>query len=113
MIVVNSSRVTILSQNAKFAKSLIGLTFGLHLKNNSRTLIFKTRFGIHTLGLKEPIDVLVLDSDLKVVKIKESLQPNWFFFWNPKFNLVIELPAEIIRISKTQPGDQLLLKREP
>ena len=36
-------------------------------------LFFKTRFGIHTFGVITPIDVLILDKNYKVVKIKALL----------------------------------------
>lgn len=55
------------------------------------------------------IDILILDSNYKVAKIKKSLTPNKIFFWNPKYNLVIELPEGMIKKSKTIIGDQLEL----
>ncbi len=78
-------------------------------KNKARGLIgikkaypvfFQTRFGIHTFGLKFPIDVLILDKESRVVKFCENLKPNRIFLWNPQFNSVIELPAgEIKRLN--------------
>ncbi len=65
---------------------------GLIGKKKAYPLLLKTRFGIHTFGLTFPIDVVVLDKNNKVVKLKESLRPNSLFFWNPKFDTLLELP---------------------
>lgn len=67
-------------------------------------LVFKTRFGIHTFGLKFPIEVLILDHKLKVRCTKEKLLPNSFYFWNPKFNMVMELPLGTINKSNIKVG---------
>ena len=60
-------------------------------------VLLKTRFGIHTVGLRFPIDVAVLDSDFRVVKITQNMKPNRVFFWMPVYNHVLELPAGDIR----------------
>lgn len=78
-------------------------SFGLIGKNKPENLLFKTRFGIHTFGMRFPIDVLVLDKNYKVIKFKETLLPNNFFFWNPRYNLVLELPSGTVK--------QLAIKR--
>lgn len=101
MILKNTTKGTILSKDLKEVKTIIDKSLGLLKKSNSKSLLFKTRFGIHTFGLKNPIDVLVLDPNFKVVKLKENLKPNTLFFWNPKYNLVIELPAKTIKKTKT------------
>lgn len=73
----------------KASKGLIGYTHPI-------ALFFKTRFGIHTFGLRFPIDVLILDTKNCVVICKKNLRPNRVFFWHPKWNRVVELPAGII-----------------
>jgi uncharacterized protein len=60
-------------------------------------MLFKTRFGIHTFGMRFPIDVIVLDRELNVVRSISYLQPNRIFLWQPIYNLVIELPAGTIQ----------------
>lgn len=109
MIIVNLIKETTISTNTKEAKSFLDQLLGLHRKSNPRSLIFRTRFGIHTFFLSEPIDVIVLDNKNRVVKIKENLQPNRFFFWNPKYNTVIEIPKGTIYKSKTLLFDTLSL----
>jgi len=75
-------------------------TIGLLGQKKAEPVLFRTRFGIHTFGLKFPIDVLILDSKNRVTKIKTNLPPFHFFFWNPLFNTVIELPVgEIAKLN--------------
>lgn len=109
MTIKNLTKNKILSNDAKFAKSFIDRLFGLLLKSNPRSLIFKTRFGIYTFFLKQPIDVIILDSNYRVIKLKKDLKPNRFYFWNLKFELVIELPSKTIFTSQTTVNDKLIL----
>ncbi len=110
MVLKNVTKDTILTKDLKEAKSALDQIFGLLRRSNPRSLLFKTRFGIHTFGLQEPIDVVVLDDSFKIVKLRENLKPNRLFFWNPKYSLVIELPAETLKKSKTSIGCYLELK---
>lgn len=110
MILKNTSRDTILSNELKIANSITDSFLGLLLKRN-RFLLLKTKFGIHTFGMHKNIDILILDVNYKVVKIKESLTPNRTFFWNPKYNLVIEMPEGVVRKSKTVLGDKLIASK--
>ncbi len=72
-------------------------------------VIFETRFGIHTFGLKSPIDVLILDSQKRVVVLKESLLPNRIFLWNPRYKIVLELPVETIKKYNLKKGSEIQL----
>lgn len=82
-----------------------GLLFG-----KPKPILFHTRFGIHTFGMKYPIDVVILDKSLVVRKIKQNLLPNRFFFWNPLLDTVIELPQGTIKKKKIQIGMKLQLQ---
>ncbi len=107
MVVLNITRKTTVTQDLKEAKSFIDKFLGLLRKSNQRSLLFKTRFGIHTFCLKESIDVVVLDYKYNVVKLGESIKPNSLFFWNPKYNLVLEFSKGSIKKSNTKIGDSL------
>lgn len=98
MILKNLTTGKIICQDLKVAESFIDRMFGLLIKSNPRNMLFKTRFGIHTFFLKEPIDLAVLDNDFKVVKIKKNLKPNRLFFWNPKYKLLLELPRNTLTL---------------
>ena len=88
-----------------FLKKGLGL-----IGKNPGTVIFSTRFGIHTFGMKYPVDILILDKNLKVVGLKEKLKPNRIFLWNPLHKTVIELEEGKINKSKTEINDTLLLE---
>lgn len=104
----NITRNTVLSGDLKEAKSIIDQGLGLLRKSNPRSMLLKTRFGIHTLGLSSAIDILVLDNSFRVVK-QATVGPNSFFFWNIKYKFIIELPKNTIKTTKTKIGDQLRL----
>ncbi len=69
---------------------------GLLHSQVSTPVYFKTRFGIHTFGMKYPIDVLILNNDMRVAKIAQNVQPHSIFLWNPRHHHVIELEAGYI-----------------
>ncbi|RJQ26505.1 DUF192 domain-containing protein [Candidatus Parcubacteria bacterium] len=92
---------------AKNYKDLKQKTIGLIGKDRAENIYFETRSGIHTFGLKFPIDVLVLDEKNKVVKLKEELIPNSLFFWNPKYKKVLELQPETISKQKIKTGSSI------
>jgi len=91
----------------KAVKNLKEKTFGLIGKKYAEPLLIKTRFGIHTFFLKFPIDVIVLDKNYEVKDIKESMQPNRIFIWNPLYDIVIEMPKKTIAEKKIKTGDKI------
>lgn len=93
----------------KRAQTFWEKSIGLIGTKQAYALCFSTRFGIHTFGLAFPIDVLILDTAHRIVKIKHSLQPNRIFLWSPIWSLVIELPAGAIREKKLHIGDHVKL----
>lgn len=107
-MITNKTKQTIITKDYKIAKTTKDRMLGLLIKSNPRCMVFKTRFGIHTFFMKEPIDVLVLDKQNKVGVIKNNLKPWRIFFWNPSFEAVVELPADIIDKTKTKLGDEIV-----
>lgn len=91
----------------KEAVSLKDNLFGLIGQKNITPTLFKTRFGIHTFFMKVSIDVIVLNKNNEVVKLKENLKPWKLFFWNPMFNKIIELPSGYIKENKINKGDTI------
>lgn len=83
----------------KSAKTLWEKSVGLIGQKNPQPLLIKTRFGIHTFGMRVPIDIVVLDETYTIVALKPSLAPNRFFFWHPQYDIVLELPAGTIKKS--------------
>lgn len=105
----NLTKNTIISDEIKKSKGL-SKTLGLMGKDKPEAIILNTSFGIHTFFLKFPIDVMILDKKNKVVSLKNGLKPNKIFFWNFKYNTVIELADKSITKSKTELGDILDIK---
>ena len=110
MIILNKTKKTTISGAGKIVSSFLDKNLGLLKKSNPRSLLFKTRFGIHSFFLKESIDVVVLNKGCKVVKVYENLKPNRIFFWNPIYDTVLELPKGTIRKSKIAAGDLIIFR---
>lgn len=68
--------------------------------------------GVHTLRMHFPIDVVIMDDAYIVREIRQNLQPNRFFFWNPKYRNVAELPSGTALPNVIMTGDTLALTEE-
>jgi len=62
--------------------------------------------GVHTVGMKFPIDVLFLDKRRKVVKIRAGMA-RWRMSACFRAYSVLELPSGTAAATKTAAGDQL------
>lgn len=110
MTIINRTRSVVLSENVKEAKTYQEKKLGL-LGSDGRTgLYIQTRWGIHTFGMKFPIDVLILDEKNRVVKYKRNLKPNRVFFWNPRYSRVIEIPTSLIQEGTIEIGDKISIR---
>lgn len=96
-----------LKLKVKRLETLKGKTIGLIGREKVTPVILETRFGIHTFFLSKPIDVLILDSQERVVVFKESLFPNRIFLWNPRYKIVLELPAGTIKKYNIKKGTRI------
>jgi uncharacterized protein len=109
MKIVNNSKKTILTSDAMDARSFFDKSIGLLDPKKPRSLVLHTRFGIHTLGMKHAIDVLILNKAGNVVKRKSNLKPNNVFLWHPKYSRVIELPAGTLTKTNTELNDNVII----
>jgi uncharacterized membrane protein (UPF0127 family) len=98
----------------KVADTILGRLIGLlgkkSLRPDSGVWIFPAN-SIHTIGMRFPIDVVLIDKNFKVVGLRELVRPfslTWPIF---RAESVIELPAHCIFRSRTEVGDQLLIAR--
>lgn len=62
--------------------------------------------AVHTIGMKFAIDVVFLDKERRVLKVRESMG-RWRFAASLRAHSVLELPAGTIGETKTSVGDQL------
>jgi len=62
--------------------------------------------GVHTIGMKFPIDVLFLDKKKRVVKVRPDMG-RWRMSLSLFAHSVLELPAGTIRSTGTEKGHQL------
>lgn len=84
-------------------------TIGLLGKKQPESVLFETRFGIHTFGMQFPIDVVILSDTYRVEKFHQGLMPNRIFVWNPRYRYVLELPSGKINALHIHLGDKLRL----
>jgi uncharacterized protein len=110
MKLVNATRNKTLTDDLKEASSFWDRLFGLIDKRNPRSLLFKTRFGLHTFFLDQPIDLLVLNTKDVVVYQKSDLSPYRFFFYNPIHSQVVELPSGTLKATGTTINDKIFFE---
>jgi hypothetical protein len=105
----NPSRATTLADRAQIADTSRARKTGL-LKHDRLEpgdgLWIKPCEGVHTVGMKFPIDVLFLDKRRKVVKIRAAM-PRWRMAACLWAHSVLELPSGTAAATKTTAGDQL------
>jgi uncharacterized membrane protein (UPF0127 family) len=87
---------------------LRGLLGRMRMRSDEGLWLVPSR-GVHTIGLMFPIDVIYLDSKLRVVHIVESLGPLRIGPLRLRCESVLELPARSVYGSGTQIGDQLMI----
>ncbi|MEW6130952.1 MAG: DUF192 domain-containing protein [Acidobacteriota bacterium] len=63
--------------------------------------------GVHTIGMKFPIDVVYLDSKFRVVHLYQQLSPFRIAALKSAARSVIELPAGVLALTQTAVGDLL------
>ena len=112
MPIKNRTKDRLLHENSVFCgdafSKFVGLMFSF---DKNRSLIFK--FGkeriisLHMLFVFYPIDVLFLNSKKVIVDIKENFKPFTFYSSKRKTMYVVELPAGVIKKSRTKLGDKI------
>lgn len=105
----NRSQATMLADRAQIADSSKTRKIGLLKHDRLETgegLWITPCEGVHTVGMKFPIDVLFLDKKRKVVKIRAAM-PRWRMAACLWAHSVLELPSGTAEATKTGAGDQL------
>jgi hypothetical protein len=109
MNATNLTRGAVLHKHVNVARTISEKSEGLLTRGADAALFFKTRWGVHTFGMRFPIDCLVLDDGGVLVSFRENLAPGRFFFWNPRYRNVLELPAGTLARTGTQAGDVIAM----
>ncbi len=111
--VANATRGTVLGKEVRIADTavsrLVGLLGNSDLPSGSGLLI-EPSSGVHTFGMRFPIDVVALDRRLRVRGVWENLGPFRVAAVSFRTHKVLELPVGAIRESQTQVNDQLILQ---
>ena len=105
----NQSRDAILADRADIANTSAKRKVGLlrHTKLNPGEGLWITPCeGVHTIGMKFPIDVLFLSKKRKVLKIRAAM-PRWRMSMCLRAHSVLELPSGTAAATQTARGDQL------
>lgn len=105
----NTTKNTVLATAADVADTSLKRNIGL-LKHKSlpqgEGLLITPCEGVHTIGMKFPIDVLFLNKKRKVVKIRGAMVPLRLALCL-RAHSVLELPAGTATETATTPGDTL------
>ncbi|HET9297118.1 MAG TPA: DUF192 domain-containing protein [Candidatus Binatia bacterium] len=109
MPVINLTKQTWLATKVRkadnFLTRLVGLLKRTHLGPEEALWLMPSK-GIHTIGMKFPIDVVFLTKDNRVVGLSCGLPPNRISAIYFRGYSVLELPNGTINKSRTELGDQ-------
>lgn len=109
MPVINLSKQTWLATKVRkadnFLTRLVGLLKRTHLGPEEALWLMPSK-GIHTIGMKFPIDVVFLTRDNHVVGLMSGLPPYRISAIHLRGYSVLELPNGTIKKSRTELGDQ-------
>ena len=108
--VINRTRETTVGERVEIADTSLSRMWGLLGRtrlNAGEGLWIKPSSGVHTLGMKFPIDVLGLDRRMRVVKLWSDLTPYRVTGISFAITSVIELASGAAQQCLTQVGDQL------
>jgi uncharacterized protein len=113
-LVFNCTRQTVVASQLRATtgawgrmKGLIGMS-GADFKPGMGLWINPAE-GVHTIGMRFPIDVAYLDEKRRVVHVCNNLRPMRFAALKLNAHSVIELPAGTLAHSGTNVGDLLLI----
>jgi uncharacterized membrane protein (UPF0127 family) len=110
MPVINRTKQTWLATKVRKADSFVTRLVGLLKRKNlgpEEALWLMPSKGIHTIGMKFPIDVVFLSKDNIVLGVVSGMVPFRVSGVRLRGYSVLELPSGTIKKSRTEIGDQL------
>jgi len=108
--VIDTTRGTTVGDKVELADTSLTRMFGLLGRKGLDAgggLWIKPSSGVHTFFMLFSIDVIGLDSNLKVIKLWHCLPPFRVTSVSMKLKSVVELPCGAIKAAGVQIGDQL------
>jgi len=115
MLIKNLTRTAVLGTSVDVADTSAKRRTGLlkhHTLAAGEGLWIVPCEGVHTFGMKFPIDILFLSKTHRVLKIRTSV-PKRRASLCLRAHSVIELPAGTVDATGTQKGDQLIFETSP
>jgi uncharacterized membrane protein (UPF0127 family) len=112
MVLVNATKKTVVSDNCHFANTVLKRMVGLLNRgklDKGEGLLLDRCHGIHTFGMRFPIDVLFLDKDFCVIRAVKALPP-YRTCVVKKSVYVLEVPVGALDTSRTGAGDQIQIR---
>ena len=109
MPVINATRKTWLATKVRKADNFLTRLVGLLKRKNlgpEEALWLMPSKGIHTIGMKFPIDVVFLNRGNTVVGLVQGMAPCRLSSIHFTSYSVLELPTGTIKKSRTEVGDQ-------
>jgi uncharacterized membrane protein (UPF0127 family) len=110
MPVINLTKKTWLATKVRKADSFLTRLVGLLKRTQlgpEEALWLMPSKGIHTIGMKFPIDVVFLDKNNVALLTVSGLAPNRITGVRWRVQSVLELPKGTLQKSRTEVGDQL------
>ena len=107
--ILNLTREVVLAQHVEVADHGAARRKGLLGRNSlppGEGLWIVPCESVHTFGMKFPIDLVYLDRNKKVKKIRNGVPP-WRLSACLSAHSVIELASGTVEITRTKPGDKL------
>src|SRR3989338_2984725 len=116
MPVKNATRKTLIASSSRVADSVFGRAIGLMFSRPTKTAMIlefsrDSPISLHTFFVFFPIDIILVDSRMRVVEMHVRMRPFTTFVARKVARLVIELPAGTIATSRTRVGDRIELLR--
>jgi len=114
ILVRNQTRNTVLADSAEVAdtsaKRRTGLLKHDRLERGHGLWIVPCE-SVHSFFMKFPIDLVYLDREQKVRKVRHHMAP-WRMSVCLSAHSILELPAGVVEATGTQAGDQLLIEKQ-
>lgn len=108
----NQATGDVVADNVVQPKGWYGRTLGLLGRNTldaSEGLWLDRCWGVHTVGMKFPIDVVFLDEEFRILSIRTNVRSGCLAVAQANANHVVELPAGTCEKFDLLCGDRMAL----